>query len=430
MKTKIDYQSKFDAFVDQTLFASLESKDAEFVRDKAFLHLLSFQEFKHLVDMAIDFNMWGEPDIAKIWPAEGEIPGKGRDLKKKILERIDNLWHRYKTKPSDYSGFAVDKGEHKSSVSFREVDDNNTILGTCPVSSEKTRCCQLLTLDAIRNCGFDCSYCCIQTFYTGNEAMVDLNLEAKLKKLELDPQEIYHIGTGQSSDSLLWGNKGNTLDHLLDFARSNPNVILELKTKSDNISHLLKSEIPANVITTWTLNSTTIVENEEHGTVSWRQRLASARKVADSNRLVGFHFHPMVYYKNWEREYSELFKAVMDNFDPHEVAMISFGTLTYIKPVVRKIRKRNFKSKILQMPLKDADGKLSYSDDIKQKLFEYAFKQFAPWRDETFFYFCMESNELWRSVFGYEYESNDAFEDAMKKSYMEKIDKKRGLHNI
>jgi len=103
--------------------------------------------------------------------------------------------------------------------------------------------------------------------------------------------------------------------------------------------------------------------------------------------------------------------------------MISIGTLTYIKPVIRLLRAQQFKSKILQMPFEDAAGKLSYPFDVKLELFSHAYRSFSPeWHDEVFFYMCMEDPRLWSPVFGREYTSNEEFEADMKNSYMKKID--------
>jgi hypothetical protein len=41
----------------------------------------------------------------------------------------------------------------------------------------------------------------------------------------------------------------------------------------------------------------------------------------------------------------------------------------------------------------------------------------------------MENQRLWRPVFGYDYSSNAAFEQAMKQSYLRKIEQRRGLAN-
>ena len=127
-------------------------------------------------------------------------------------------------------------------------------LGKCPVASAKTRCCNLLTLDAVESCGFDCSYCSIQSFYNENKIGFDKGFANKLKNLKLNPNKYYHIGTGQSSDSLMWGNRHGILDALFEFARENPNVLLEFKTKSDNISYLIENEVPRNILCTWSFS--------------------------------------------------------------------------------------------------------------------------------------------------------------------------------
>ena len=135
-----------------------------------------------------------------------------------------------------------------------------------------------MTLDAVENCGFGCDYCSIQSFYHGDEIHFDSRLTEKLNALELDPESIYHIGTGQSSDSLMWGNRYGVLDALMTFARRHPNVILELETRSKNVAWLLKNPVPPNVICIWSLNPATIIENEEPLTASLEDRLAAAQR--------------------------------------------------------------------------------------------------------------------------------------------------------
>ena len=147
----------------------------------------------------------------------------------------------------------------------------------------------------------------------------------------------------------------------------------------------------------------------------------AARKVADNGNLVGFHLHPMVYYHGWENDYSKMIDKITSSFTVSEVALISIGTLTFTKKVIGQIRKRGAMSKILQMPLVESDGKLSYPREVKLALFQYAYNCFSNWHNKVFFYLCMENKDYWQPVFGKDYQDNIAFEMDMKKHYLEKI---------
>jgi len=63
------------------------------------------------------------------------------------------------------------------------------------------------------------------------------------------------------------------------------------------------------------------------------------------------------------------------------------------------------------MPIaRDPKGKVTYPDEIKISLFKALVETFSPWMDEVFFYLCMEKATIWKEVFGFVYDSNEAFE--------------------
>jgi spore photoproduct lyase len=375
---------------------------------------------KILNDIKKDLIMWNEKSFEESFPYSLEEKYQSKQLSKKIFEYYVKLHNDLKNKPNDYDDFKNIKYDSRK-YSFKTITKDGFGLGTCPVASEGTRCCNLLTLDAVESCGFDCSYCSIQSFYNQNQIGIDKDFKQKLQNLELDKDKIYHIGTGQSSDSLLWGNRDGILDALFEFARKYPNVILEFKTKSNNIKYLLENDVPKNIICTWSLNTQTIIDNEEHLTASLDERINSARALANKGVLVGFHFHPIVVYKNYLDEYKKIYDRLLDQFSSDEVVLISMGTLTFIKPVIKKLRDRVLKTKILQMPFETINGKQSYTIEQKKEMFKHCYDSFKPWHKKVYFYMCMEAHSLWKDVFGYEYCSNNQFEDFMLRNYMDKI---------
>ena len=388
-------------------------------------YAFSFQQLKMLTEYSADLICWNAESLAQFHNPEVVVgQAKGKQATAKIFQQFRDGYEALKNGQKRYAGedrFSATEQKFPEEQMV-EVDLQGNIMGRCPVASEKTRCCNLATLDAVQQCGFDCSYCSIQSFYHGNQVRFLRNLVSHLDGLELDTEKKYHIGTGQSSDSLMWGNRFGLLDALCRFASANPNVILEMKSKSSRIDYFLENRPPANMVFTWSLNTPTVIQHEEKGSASLDKRLQSARKLADQGIPVGFHFHPIVWYEGWESDYLALVSRLADTFQPEDVVMVSLGTLTFIKPVLKKIRERMPESSILQMPMEDCAGKLSYPFDIKKDLFSTVYKAFPDsWKESVFFYMCMEHIDLWQPVFGRSYDSNEQFETDMLETYHDKI---------
>ncbi len=405
--------TKFEEAIRNSYFDRLEKENQKFIQELAQNEKLTLQQIREYITIARDLELWDEKPLDQLYVSHPD--------KKIALKKTKEAYTQLRNKRNSYANFSPSIQRSEQKYRFETVQKEGFGLGLCPVASEKTRCCNLLTLDAVESCGFDCSYCSIQSFYNQNTITFDAGFANKLQNLQLDPNKTYHIGTGQSSDSLMWGNKEGILDALFTFAKRYPNVILEFKTKSDNIEYLLKNEVPKNILCTWSLNTPTIIENEEHLTANLQKRIAAARAVANKGVKVGFHFHPIVEYEGYLDEYKEVYDTLLQNFSPEEVALVSFGTLTFIKPVIKQLRLRQFKTKITQMPFDDASGKFSYPKETKVEMFSHAYESFHPWHKKVFFYMCMEPHELWRECFGYEYATNNDFERDMLYNYAKKL---------
>ena len=419
---------RWDLLTRGTLFAVLPEQEQRLLRALHERYRLTVQEMRQLCEAARDLQMWGEPRLDAWWRAAearvgaadgvaaagvqpGKLPPRARKqrLVRELREHLGAL-----------RGSATRYGEEPSPEPDRaplhvvSETTGDAVFGDCPVRSERTLCCNLKTIDAVKNCAFGCSYCTIQTFY-GDRVAIDADLGAKLHALDLEPGRFYHIGSGQSSDSLVWGNRGGILDELCDFARAHPDVLLEFKTKSANVTYFLDPArpIPANVVCSWSLNTPPVIEHEEHFTAPLEQRLRASRRVADRGVKVAFHFHPMVHYAGWEHDYPALARRIEEMFAPDEVSFVSFGSVTFIKPVIREIRRRGEPTRILQTDLvKDPHGKLTYPDDLKVAMFRTMYRALAPWRDRVFMYLCMEKPAIWDRAFGWRFGSNEEFERA------------------
>lgn len=418
------YGEKFSRIQQQTMFHSLDAATRDAVRAIATENRLTQQELKLLVDSAIDLNMWNENDLAEQWHewrASSNL--RGREFKKWALQQLQQRLTALRGSETRYDPDPQRQPSYRPlKVKLHSQTTGQKIFGMCPVRSDKTLCCNLRTIDAVKNCGFGCSYCSIQTMYTGQNIIFDEHFREKLDAIELDPDRYYHIGTGQSSDALMWGNKHNILEDMLHFARNWPRALIEFKTKSKKVEYLLQTDVPRNVVCSWSLNPEIIIRNEEHLTASLSERLAAARAVADKNIRVAFHLHPMIHYQGWQRDYGDLITRVMDCFRPEEIVFISFGALTFPRPILKKLRSYGISSKISQTPMTaNPEDKLTYPNHIKEELFRHAYAAFAAWHERVFFYLCMEEAGFWDAAFGYRYPDNAAMEAALLDSAWAKL---------
>ena len=398
------------------------TKEESFVQS---IPYLSFQQRRMLREQAQDLALWNLPgregSIETLWPKDYDSTSKN-EVRKTFNSFMSHM-EELRKQEIDYSTFNPDYDFRGKGANINtDFKSPERIMGKCPCprDGEQTRCCNLKTLDAVQQCAFACAYCSIQSFYSENEVRVLSDLGQHLDNMVLE-EGTWHIGTGQSSDSLLLGDDFGTLSALKAFARKNPDVIVELKTKSSR-TDWIKDDIPANIISTWSVNAKTPALKEEHLAASPEARIQAAAKCAQSGHLVGFHIHPMVYFSGWQDEYKALVKTICDSVDPKMAVMIGIGTLTFTKQNLRTLRESGRPTRVTQMPLETAAGKYSYDLETKRLMFSHLYSCFpSDWKEKVFFYLCMEDPSLWEPCLGRSYACNADFEQDMKRRYFEKI---------
>lgn len=387
--------------LNDTLASSLDPDSQFLLRRLVVDYDLSHEEVRKLAENARDLEMWREQSLAAWWEAaEEELHSRSVAVKSNLLERLDRHMRALRESEKVYPTQTLRGRPPRRPVLARRPEPA-PIMQLCPNFSKHTNCCGLFTIDAVTGCVLGCTFCPLGTFY-GDTVEFTTDLAYQLSLVHLEPDRFYHVGTGQIADSLIWGNKHGILDALLDFARKHPNVMLELKTKSDRVDYLLaQQDLPRNIVCSWLINTSTIARNEEHGCAPVGRRLQAARLLADRGCRVGFHIHPIIAYRGWRAEYGSLAGQLMSNFSPEEVDFVSLAAISFAPSVVRDIRRRGGETKVLQMPLvADPQGKLTYPASKRIELFEEIYRHFQPWRNRVFVYLCMETDEVWRAVTG------------------------------
>ncbi len=130
-----------------------------------------------------------------------------------------------------------------------------TSIKACPGFSEELVCCNYFTLDLIENCPFECTYCILQAFLNKPVITVHANLEEILEQVRQrtssQPNTLFRVGTGEHSDSLALDQILGINPHVIRFFAGLPNTLLELKTKSSHVEHLLDLPHGGKTVIAW-----------------------------------------------------------------------------------------------------------------------------------------------------------------------------------
>lgn len=283
----------------------------------------------------------------------------------------------------------------------------------CPGTEKPYICCYYWTLHAATNCPFDCSYCILQ-YYLNNPLLTVFSnteelIEMMQKRMAIEPERLFRVGTGELADSLALDPVTKTAEQLIRFAAEQNNMLLELKTKSAAIDHLLHVPHHGKTVMAWSLNPVKCIAAHEHKTAGLEARLSAAKKAQDAGYLLAFHFDPMLYYPDWENGYASLVRSLFESVDPGRIAWISMGSLRFPPEMAEKIRKKFPDTDLLNTEMiRGADQKSRYFKPLRIKMYKHLYRQLREYGGESLFiYFCMEDAVVWERVMGFTPGSNE-----------------------
>lgn len=340
-----------------------------------------------------------EPPINKILVEEGASSYSFTD---NILRRLPHT----PAEPADET--SSDVNTDKSTMGKRTLhlmSYKGDFLKPCP-GTRKYICCGYQILNFATNCPLDCSYCILQSYFNQPNLRIFINLKESLKKvlhlIDNNPLKTFRIGTGEFTDSLALDHITGVSDLLIPEFSKRKNVVLELKSKTDRIKRLLKSNHRDRIIVSWSLNSPFISTHEEHKAISLKKRLEAAKACQSEGFTLGFHFDPLVYHDNWKEEYLKTIELMDKHIDPKGIIWISLGSFRFMPQLKPVIRKRHPETCILNGEfIIGLDRKMRYFKPIRVNLFSFMKEALEKWHRDTGLYLCMESDDVWQKSLGW-----------------------------
>jgi len=269
----------------------------------------------------------------------------------------------------------------------------------CPCTKGHVRCGYWI-FNLGFGCPFDCTYCYLQQYSNFPGIILPSNIEDFFEKFDGFYKKLkkpIRIGTGEFCDSL-------ALDHITDYSKSlidyfrDKNVLLELKTKSNNIKNLLEIPPSDNIVISWSLNPYEIIKTEEPGTASLNERLLAAQSLQKLGYKIAFHFDPIIHFNNWEISYKELIDKIYGSLKT-PFAWISIGTLRSNRELKTIAEQRFPESSIFYGELFiGKDKKIRYPEFLRAEIYTKIISWIKQLDTNTPLYLCMEDKLMWEKT--------------------------------
>ena len=287
-------------------------------------------------------------------------------------------------------------------------------LKACPCSPDII-CCGYYVLQNAENCHLNCTYCFLHEYSKTKSMIVYSNINKMFDELSLildkNKDKFYRIGTGEFSDSLAIDDITEISKLIVPFFAEYKNALLELKTKSTNIKNVLGLNHKNRTVISWSVNPDRVICEEERLSPNLEERLKAAETCVENGYKIGFHFDPVIYYQEWEKDYRDTLEKIFNSISAKNIIWISIGTFRYVPDLKDTIRKKFPFSKIIYGEhILCADGKMRYIKPLRIDIYNKMLLWIREYSEDVFVYLCMETKEIWKKVFNLELRSNNDLE--------------------
>jgi spore photoproduct lyase len=275
----------------------------------------------------------------------------------------------------------------------------------CP-GTQNYRCCGYRIIHIGENCPLNCSYCILKAYFQDEVLKVWANQEDLFAELDQSvkskPQTFFRAGTGEFTDSLALESVTGYSRDLVSYVGDCPNLCLELKTKVVDLSWMEAARGPENILPAWSLNAPEVVSQEERQTTTLKERLQAAQECAKCGFRVCLHFDPIIRFPGWENGYGQVVDMIFDYLRPQDIAYLSLGSFRGMPELKEHIALNWPESTyIYNEYLTGLDGKFRLLRPLRVEQFQFMVRRLQKHGLDRQIYLCMESDEVWRAVFGY-----------------------------
>lgn len=248
------------------------------------------------------------------------------------------------------------------------------------------------------NCPFNCLYCYLRDYFNHGAFIFYVNIEDMFNELDKFKKKNCMISCGIMNDSLVFDNITNISRDLIGYFSQREDLILEIRTKSHNISNLLKIEAKENILISFTFSPQEVMDRYEFKASSFEDRIEAAGKLQEHGYKIGLRIDPMINIEDRKTIYQNMIKQIMETLDTAKIKDIGIGGLRYKKGLRQKVLSERVTDLFYNEFIIGIDGKERYFKKIRLDMYKEVIEKINEYGNFDI-YLGMEPKYIWNEVF-------------------------------
>jgi len=221
------------------------------------------------------------------------------------------------------------------------------------------------------NCVYDCRYCFLQGMYRSANYVLFVNYEDFISDIKaMASDETSYLYSGYDCDSLAFEPVTGFAEFFLRQLDGMTNVVIELRTKSTQVRHLLARDPIDNCVVAFSLSPENVIAGLEFKTPSLDKRLEAIIRLQQQGWKVGLRFDPLIWHSNWRQVYGEFFSYVFSKLNVPALHSVSLGAFRLPENFFNNIVKLYPREALFATEYEKNAGMMSYPAVLEQELLQ------------------------------------------------------------
>jgi spore photoproduct lyase len=232
----------------------------------------------------------------------------------------------------------------------------------------------------VLNCPYDCHYCYLQGMYPGASIVAFVNLEDYFSaastgiRLRAEPAEPLQLAVSYDTDLLALEGVLGYAREWTDWARHQPDVLLEIRTKSAPVRFLKEVPPTRSVRIAWTLSPEPVANRYETGAPALEARLNALRQAAEAGWRISLCIDPVLRLPGWRATYGEFIDSLEHNLPWTAIERIEVGVFRVGSGFFKRMQRRP-DTDLLHYPYEHAIKMVSYNEEEREELVGFVYSR-------------------------------------------------------